>query len=137
MQYLHGKPYIENHTKTEAGMRTIPLFSPLADALPRDRIGLIFHNGNGEPLQAYQIVKAWNQYKKDAGLPEHITPHYFRHTFATICYNAGADIKGTAAIMGHASDRITAELYTHLSQEKQQEAARKIEEYAMHKVVSV
>ena len=124
----HG--LLENHVKTAAGVREVPLFSPLADALPRDRIGLIFHNEDGSHLTEGQVVVAWKKYIKDAGLPEHITPHYFRHTFATICYNAGVDSKQAAAILGHSNERITMELYTHLSAEKKAAAAVKIEEYA-------
>lgn len=128
--YVKGKSTFEAHTKTEAGMRTIPLFSPLADALPKDRIGLIFHNPDGSHLEQHQIKRAWEQYREDAGLPKHITPHYFRHTFATICYNAGADAKETAAILGHANESITMEIYTHLTSEKRSSAAEKIEAYA-------
>jgi integrase len=124
----YGK--LEQHAKTSSGVRSIPLFSPLADALPRDRIGLIFHNEDGSHLTEGQVVVAWKKYIKAAGLPEHITPHYFRHTFATICYNAGVDPKQAAAIMGHSSERITMELYTHLSAEKKAAAADKIEAYA-------
>lgn len=129
--YVNGKSTFEQHTKTEAGMRTIPLFSPLADALPKDRIGLIFHNPDGSHMEQHQIIKAWKQYQADVGLPENITPHYFRHTFATICYNAGADAKETAAILGHANESITMEIYTHLSSEKRSSAAEKIEAYAV------
>lgn len=129
----YGK--LEHHTKTEAGMRDIPLFSPLADALPRDRIGLIFHDGNGNHLSAWAVNAAWRKYIEDAGLPEHITPHYFRHTFATICYNAEVDPKQAAAILGHSNERITMELYTHLSAEKKAAAAVKIEEYAAKSIV--
>jgi integrase len=116
-------------------MRDIPLFSPLADALPRDRIGLIFHDGNGNHLSAWAVNAAWRKYIEDAGLPEHITPHYFRHTFATICYNADVDPKQAAAILGHSNERITMELYTHLSAEKKAAAAVKIEEYAARSIV--
>lgn len=128
--YVAGKSTLETHTKTDAGMRTIPLFSPLANALPKDRIGLIFHNDDGSHLEQHQINKAWAQYREDVGLPKHITPHYFRHTFATICYNAGADAKETAAILGHANESITMELYTHLTSQKKATVAEKIEEYA-------
>ena len=126
---------LEYHTKTEAGIRDIPLFSPLADALPRDRIGLIFHNEDGSHLTGRQSEYAMERYIKDAGLPEHITHHYFRHTFATICYSAGVDPKQAAAILGHSNERITMEVYTHLTAEKKAAAATKIEEYAAKSIV--
>ena len=134
--YVRGNSTLEMHTKTDAGLRTIPLCAPLAKALPRDRIGLIFHNPDGSHLEAHHLAKAWKEYKKVVGLPEHITPHYFRHTFATICYNAGADAKETAAILGHANESITMELYTHLTHAKRSSAADKIEAYAADHVAA-
>lgn len=132
--YVKGVSFFDEHTKTDAGMRTIPLLAPLADALPRGHIGLIFHNPDGSHLEQHQIKKAWEQYRKDAGLPEYVTPHYFRHTFATICYNAGADAKQTAAILGHSNEQITMELYTHLTNEKRGSVADKLEAYAARAV---
>ena len=129
--YVGSKSVLEDHTKTDAGMRTIPLFSPLANALPKDRIGLVFHNEDGSHFERHQFYAAWKQYQADVGLPEHITPHYLRHTLATICYNAGVDAKETAAILGHANEQITMELYTHLTAEKKASAAEKIEQYAV------
>lgn len=132
--YVKGKSTFEDHTKTDAGMRTIPLLAPLANALPKGHVGLIFHNADGSHLEQHQIKAAWEQYRKDVGLPDDITPHYFRHTFATICYNAGIDTKQAAAMLGHANERITMELYTHLTTEKRSSAADMLEAYAANAV---
>lgn len=43
--------------------------------------------------------------------------HDLRHTFASLCYEAGVDIKTTQALLGHASTKTTMEIYTHLSSE--------------------
>lgn len=130
LDFSMGNPVLDNHTKTEAGMRTIPLLSPLANALPKNRIGLIFHDGNGGYIAPGMFSKIWREYQAEVGLPEEITPHYFRHTFATICYDAGAGSKEASAMLGHASEQITMELYTHLSRRKQDSAAECMERYA-------
>jgi integrase len=130
LDYSTGVPKLENHTKTEAGMRTIPLLSPLANALPKDRIGLIFHDGEGGYINQSAFMKIWKEYQDIIGLADEITPHFFRHTFATICYDAGAGSKEAAAMLGHASDQVTMEIYTHLSKQKQEIAADCMERYA-------
>lgn len=130
VDYSTGRPVLEDHTKTEAGMRTIPLLSPLANALPRDRIGLIFHDGDGGLVSPAMFEKMWREYRASVGLSEEITPHFFRHTFATICYEAGAGAKETSAMLGHSSEQITMELYTHLTRKKQDGAADCVERYA-------
>lgn len=130
LSYIGDKPKLERNTKTEAGMRTIPLLYPLANALPKDRIGLIFSGPDGSYLTRGQYTRAWNQYRKDVGLPEHITAHYLRHTFATICYNAGVDPKEAASVMGHANEHVTMAIYTHLMKEKQSTIVEKLEAYA-------
>ena len=129
VSYATGKPVLEDHTKTEAGMRTIPLLKPLEDVLPVGRIGPIFHEDDGNLMKAYTIEKTWADFLNGCGLPDNITPHWMRHTFATICYDAGLDPKSTAAMMGHASDKITLEIYTHLSKSREQVNADKLAEY--------
>ena len=68
INYTTGKPVLEDHTKTEAGMRTIPLLAPLADALPKDRIGLIFHNDKGNYLNSRQLSSLWRDFCDGVGL---------------------------------------------------------------------
>lgn len=53
---------------------------------------------------------------------DNLTPHMFRHTYATILYNAGVDVKSAQLFLGHADIGMTLRIYTHLSKQKQQEA---------------
>lgn len=57
-----------------------------------------------------------------------ITPHYFRHNFATILYYAGVDVKDAARILGHSNVNTTLRIYTHLDQEKSA-SADKLNQY--------
>ena len=50
---------------------------------------------------------------KEAGLPKTATPHWCRHTFATMMKEAGADELAMRRIMGHA-DRNVTDHYTHV-----------------------
>ncbi len=58
-----------------------------------------------------------------AGLKKHITPHTFRHTFATLLLEEGVDIKYIQTILGHSS-LSTTQIYTHVSSTRQKEILR-------------
>ena len=58
-----------------------------------------------------------------------ITPHYFRHNFATTLYYAGADAKSAAKLLGHANVSMTLDVYTHLDAERLHETADKLNQY--------
>lgn len=133
VSYATNRPVIEDHTKTAAGMRTIPLLPPLEDVLPKDRLGLIFHGPDGGPIAKSTFQDYWDRYQKEIGLVgpngQEITPHWFRHTFATICYDAGVDVKSAASMLGHANENITMQIYTHLTKDRQQVSAEKLAAY--------
>ena len=128
VNFRTGRAFVENTLKTEAGKRDIPLLPELEAVLPRDRIGLIFHK-DGQLLQEWQFRKCFNEYKLLIGLPDYITPHWFRHTFATLCRDAGVDIKTAAKMMGHANENVTAMIYTHTTEKHQQKQVEKLQEF--------
>lgn len=141
LSYAYGqKPIMEDHLKSENGRRDVPLLPPLADALPRNRLGLIFPGADGGFMRASEITKNWRNYCRDVGLNEiqktsigtmetfPVTPHCFRHSFATICYEAGLDPRQAAQILGDTPEVLEA-VYTHLREGKQQTAAEKLVEH--------
>lgn len=48
-------------------------------------------------------------------------PHMVRHTYTTLAYFAGADVKIVSQNLGHASTSVTMDVYTHLTEEKKKE----------------
>lgn len=58
------------------------------------------------------------KYAKRAGIDQHITPHMFRHTFATSLLDEGVDCRYIQRILGHSSIKTT-ERYTHVSLQMQ------------------
>ena len=80
----------------------------------------LFINRYGEQLSIHGIEHIYNNIKEGAGIIEHSTPHYLRHTFATNLLSNGADLRSVQELLGHASVATT-EIYTEVS------AKRKIE----------
>jgi integrase/recombinase XerD len=69
----------------------------------------------------WQLVKHW---ARAAGVAERVTPHTFRHSFATHLLEGGADLRAVQALLGHASISTT-QLYTHLTGERVREVYAK------------
>jgi integrase len=142
LNWAYGNtPKLEHHLKSKNGKRDIPLFQPLAAVLPRNRIGRIFTDENGNYLTAAKLDRAWKEYCRDAGLsawertdngdPEEvfpITPHCFRHSFSTICYEAGLDPKAAAAFMGD-TEAVVQNVYTDLRERHHASSADKVNAY--------
>jgi len=84
------------------------------------RGGPLFLGDRGRRLarqQAFQIVRAA---ARRAGLPESVSPHTLRHSFATHLLEGGADLRIVQELLGHASISTT-QLYTHLTGERVRE----------------
>ena len=69
----------------------------------------------------WALVKRW---AAAAGVSERVTPHTFRHSFATHLLEGGADLRAVQALLGHASISTT-QLYTHLTGERVREVYAK------------
>lgn len=77
-----------------------------------------FVNQNGTALSDQAIRRMINKYTDVALIEQHITPHMFRHTFATSLLEADVDIRYIQEMLGHSSINIT-EIYTHVAVAKQ------------------
>ena len=77
-----------------------------------------FVNQNATPVSDQSVRRMINKYTSLAAIELHITPHMFRHTFATSLLDADVDIRYIQEMLGHSSINIT-EIYTHVAIEKQ------------------
>lgn len=82
--------------------------------------GHFFVNQNGNKLSDQSVRRMINRYSSLATTGLHITPHMFRHTFATSLLEADVDIRYIQEILGHSSINIT-EIYTHVAMSKQRD----------------
>lgn len=79
-----------------------------------------FVNQSGRPLSDQSVRRMINKYSSLAAIELHITPHMFRHTFATSLLEADVDIRYIQEMLGHSSINIT-EIYTHVAMSKQRD----------------
>lgn len=77
-------------------------------------------NRLGNRLSEQSIRYMVNDYANTVGAPLHITPHMFRHTFATELHNEDVDIRYIQQFLGHSSIATT-QIYTHISTSKTRE----------------
>lgn len=76
--------------------------------------GCILVNRRGRPLSTQGVRQIIRSRMEAAAIREHITPHMFRHTFATALLDAGVDIRYIQTLLGHSSISTT-EIYTHVA----------------------
>ncbi len=66
-----------------------------------DATDILFLNRNGQPLSRQGLWKIIKTYQKQAGLPDGVTPHTLRHSFAVNLLENGADLKSVQEMLGH------------------------------------
>ena len=81
----------------------------------------VFINKTGYRLQPQSVRLAINEVMEHIELPKHVTPHVFRHSFATKLLENGADLRVVQELLGHSSISNT-QIYTHVSTERLKQA---------------
>lgn len=79
-----------------------------------------FVNPSGQVLSDQSVRRMIKKYSKLAAIELHITPHMFRHTFATCLLEADVDIRYIQEMLGHSSINVT-EIYTHVAMAKKKD----------------
>ncbi|WP_147821444.1 site-specific tyrosine recombinase XerD [Salidesulfovibrio onnuriiensis] len=86
-----------------------PRFRPAED--------FMFLNRSGKGLTRQGVWKLIKKYAQQAGIKRSISPHTFRHSFATHLLEGGADLRTVQLLLGHADISAT-EIYTHVQSER-------------------
>jgi integrase/recombinase XerD len=90
----------------------------------RSTDAIFLNQDRGTALSRMAIWNIIQEYTKVAGIDKHITPHTFRHSFATHLLEGGADLRVVQELLGHA-DISTTEIYTHIDRSYLREVHRK------------
>ncbi len=85
-----------------------------------EKCDYFFANQSGQKLSDQTVRRMINKYSSIAAINLHITPHMFRHTFATSLLEADVDIRYIQEMLGHSSINIT-QIYTHVAMSKQRD----------------
>lgn len=124
--FLKNQQDPNHELKSKAAHRTIPIPKPLAEILkntPHNGLYVIVPPRGGEmTLMSYR--RMWAHVTKAVNFGVH--SHMLRHTYATSLYRAGIDLKTAQYLLGHSDIKMTAEIYTHIQQDKLTSAATKI-----------
>jgi site-specific recombinase XerD len=80
----------------------------------REQTKSLFVSKMRTPLSAQVIETMVRRYAKQAGVKKHVTPHVFRHTFATELLRNGADLRAVQKMLGHSGLSVT-HIYTHVA----------------------
>lgn len=152
---FEGNSPVVGDPKTESGKRSIPIFGPLRNAL-QGFSGNVLEKKNGEIMSEIAFRRKWDSYltyletkvngchKRWYGkTKEHkkilseggilppwkeikIRPHDLRHSFVTMLFEAGVDIKTAKKWAGHANEKMIIEIYTHLSAEREKKSEAQV-----------
>ena len=84
-----------------------------------------FLNNRGNRYTEQSIRAMLKKYAKQDGIERNITPHMFRHSFATYLIEEGVDVSCVQQILGHSSIKTT-QIYIHIAAKKQAEILREM-----------
>lgn len=82
--------------------------------------GYFFVNRFNKKLSEQSIRNMVKKISGNAGIKKHVTPHIFRHSFATLLLEKDVDIKYIQTMLGHSSI-ITTQIYTHVNRSRQRQ----------------
>ena len=107
--------------------RIVPVGSLALEAIQKYRqaagvhAGPLFINKSQRRLSTRSVWLSLKRYLAFAEIPQNISPHKLRHSFATHLLDAGADLRSVQTLLGHAS-LSTTQIYTHVSVERLKKA---------------
>ena len=149
VEFLGNTPNIKV-PKTPKSIRMIPILFPLLPYLEKaiaekDKNEYVFTDRDGNLYTKSSVQRLFKSFNREynnyinnmqmgSGELLSFTMHQFRHTFCTMMYDAGVDVKTAQNILGHNSVNITLDIYTHLSGYKKSINVDKMNSYIENQI---
>lgn len=133
-----GRTAINETTKTEAGIRKIPITDEvrkiLKNAIGDRKAGLIFLKQDGSLIATANVLSQFVRVKEkynfvDDSIEGRVDLHSLRHTYATTCIEAGMKPVVLQRLMGHADISVTMNTYADVFEQYQDDELEKVEQY--------
>ena len=123
----NGDRPVVKEPKTSAGIRTVPLLKSL-DTVLRERQGnpddYIISDDGTKPLTNRRYITLFRHYCEVTGIT--CTAHQLRHSFATIAFEHGVDVKAVQEILGHQQLSTTMDIYTDFRKKSFEDVKNKL-----------
>ena len=147
----------EKTPKTEAGARTIEipeaLIEPLKYQKKKYNSLYVCPSVDGKLMTEVAWKRSWEAYQNFLNIAaggkcgsrghlkvvkvEPFTAHQLRHTYATMLYDAGVDLKKAQEKLGHSDVETTMGIYTHIAEQRGKESEQKLNDYLSKKMQGI
>lgn len=123
----------QHSTKTRSGTRTVPMTLKAFTALSELRkitgeYEYIVTSSKGERIRPSRLNLTFHSILKAVNI-ERVGVHTLRHTFATMLFNNGCEVKVVSELLGHSNTKITENIYIHLIQKQKIKAIESLDKY--------
>lgn len=134
----HYKLTNQKSTKTKSGNRILPMTEVARKSLAEifkingDK-EFVISSKNGKQISPRNINRMFHSILKQTGITEGNETygvHTLRHTFASMLFQNGCDVKVVSEILGHSDTKITENIYIHLIQQQKVKAIEDIDKYS-------
>lgn len=116
---------LQETPKTSASRRIVPIASDtmrlLKEVIGGREEGLVFQTNEGNYIHPRSFQRSFDMLIKRAKLPK-IRLHDMRHSTVSLLLSSGCDVKTVSQLVGHANTKVTLDIYTHSTFDKQREA---------------
>ena len=134
VERTNGGVITQNSTKTVNGIRKIPITETAFIALKEiykvsGKEKHVMTSVNHKRVRPTYLDKVFYRILCSVGLPK-AGVHTLRHTFASMLFNNGCEIKIVSELLGHSSTKVTENIYIHLIQEQKIKAIQNIDKFS-------